>query len=194
VLHVKPFHKFVEENITRESGGVLSVPMQNASPKGAGFGIGERSRACAHFFLPMPRRAGVSKMETQMIDPGNSQNEVAVPEQQEQPQERQEQQEQQASQMQKVDSETEQVAAEENKDGAADASPSENSSNHGKKRVKKVRQPTEAELMPRPSIWPLILAFSIAVALGGFAFNLIILGVGVIMVIASVIGWNLERR
>ncbi len=126
-----------------------------------------------------------------MIDPGNSQNEVAVPEQQEPLQEQQEQQE---SQMQKADNETEQVAAEENKAAAADATTSESSSNRGKKRVKKVRQPTEAELMPRPSIWPLILAFSIAVMLGGFAFNLIILGVGVIMVIASVIGWNLERR
>jgi hypothetical protein len=53
----------VEANITRESGGVLSVPIQNASPKGASGGKGERSQACAHFFLPMSERAGVSKME-----------------------------------------------------------------------------------------------------------------------------------
>jgi hypothetical protein len=60
----------VEENITRESGGVLSVPIQNASPKGASRGKGERSRACAHFFLPMPARAGISKMEIQMKERG----------------------------------------------------------------------------------------------------------------------------
>ncbi len=124
-----------------------------------------------------------------MIDPGNSQkekemDEVTAPEQQDQ----------QESQVHEADNETEQVAAEENKAAANDATSAENSPGPGKKRVKKVRQPTEAELMPRPSIWPLILAFSIAVMLGGFAFNLIILGVGVIMVIASVIGWNLERR
>jgi hypothetical protein len=130
-----------------------------------------------------------------MIDPGNSQkekekDEVAVSEQQEQ----QEQQNRQVSQVQEADSETEQVAAEENKDVAADATAAEKAPRRGKKRVKKVRQITEEELMPRPSIWPLILAFSTAVMLGGFAFNLIILGVGVIMVIVSVIGWNLERR
>ncbi len=130
-----------------------------------------------------------------MIDPGNTQkekekNDVAVFEQQEQP----EQQDQPEPQAQEADSETEQMATEENKDAADDAASAEKSSPRGKKRVKKVRQPTEAELMPRPSIWPLILAFSIAVMLGGFAFNLIILGVGVIMVLVSVIGWNLERR
>ena len=80
----------VEENITRESGGVLSVPIQNASRAAGGLwakasaasdprpdaerrrecGVGrwnKKYRACAHFFLPMPRRAGVSKMGRQMM-------------------------------------------------------------------------------------------------------------------------------
>ena len=128
-----------------------------------------------------------------MIDPGNSQrdkemDEVAVPEQQESLQEQQQPQEQ------KVDSETEPPAEGEIQVAADETAASETPASRGKKRVKKVRQVTEAELMPHPSIWPLMLAFSVAVMLGGFAFNLIILGVGVILVIVSIIGWNLERR
>jgi hypothetical protein len=131
-----------------------------------------------------------------MINPGNSQkekamDEVAAPEQQDLAQE---QQEQQSPQEQNADSTAEPVVTEENKDATDNAVVTENAPRRGKKHVKKVRQVTEAELMPRPSIWPLLLAFSIAVMLGGFAFNLIILGVGVIMVIASIIGWSLERR
>lgn len=124
-----------------------------------------------------------------MIDPGNSQeqkemDEVAVPEPQEQHQ----------LPVQQADDGNEQAVTSEKQDVADDAVADEALVHRGKKRVKKVRQVTEAELMPRPSFWPMALAFSIAVALGGFAFNLIILGVGVIMVIVSVIGWNLERR
>ncbi|HEV2661805.1 MAG TPA: hypothetical protein VGU68_14445 [Ktedonobacteraceae bacterium] len=63
-----------------------------------------------------------------------------------------------------------------------------------KKRVKRTRLVTEEELMPRPSLWPLALAVSVAIMLGGFVINLIVLGIGVILVIASIIGWNLERR
>jgi hypothetical protein len=64
----------------------------------------------------------------------------------------------------------------------------------GKKRVKRTRLVTEEELMPRPSLWPFALALSVAVMLGGFVINPIVLGIGVILVIASIIGWNLERR
>src|SRR6266487_1800879 len=63
-----------------------------------------------------------------------------------------------------------------------------------KKRVKRMRQVTEEDLMPRPSPWPFALAISVSIMLGGFAINPIILGVGVILVIVSIIGWNLERR
>jgi hypothetical protein len=124
-----------------------------------------------------------------MIDPGNSQeqkevDEVVVAEQLEASEEPQ----------QAIAGETESVATEEAQDVANDAAPDKTSVRPGKKRVKKVRQVTEEELMPRSSLWPIALALSVAVALGGFAFNLIILGVGVIMVIVSVIGWSLERR
>ena len=128
-----------------------------------------------------------------MIDPGNSQeqkgmDEVAVPEQSETLQE------QQLLSLPQTNAGNEQATTGEKQDIADDAVVDETLVRRGKKRVKKVRQVTEAELMPRPSLWPLALAISIAVALGGFAFNLIILGIGVIMVIVSVIGWNLERR
>jgi hypothetical protein len=123
-----------------------------------------------------------------MIDPGNSQeqkevDEVVIAEQLKASEEPQ----------QAIAGETESVATEEAQDVANDAAP-DKTSVPGKKRVKKVRQVTEEELMPRSSLWPIALALSVAVALGGFAFNLIILGVGVIMVIVSVIGWSLERR
>ena len=128
-----------------------------------------------------------------MIDPGNSQerkgmDEVTVPEQPESSQE------QQLLPVPQISNGNEQTTTGEKLDSADDAVVDEAPVRRGKKRVKKVRQVTEAELMPRPSVWPLALAISIAVALGGFAFNLIVLGIGVIMVIVSVIGWNLERR
>ena len=124
-----------------------------------------------------------------MIDPGNSQeqkevDEVVVDEQLKASEEPQ----------QAITGETDSVATGEAQDVAAAAAPDETPVRPGKKRVKKVRQVTEEELMPRPSLWPIALALSVAVALGGFAFNLIILGVGVIMVIVSIIGWSLERR
>jgi Cytochrome c oxidase subunit IV len=123
-----------------------------------------------------------------MIDPGNSQkqkevDEVVVAEQLEP-----------AEEPQQTGDGAEQAATVEPQDAVPDAASDETPVLRSKKRVKKVRQVTEEELMPRPSLWPLVLALSVAVALGGFAFNLIILGVGVIMVIVSVIGWSLERR
>ncbi|MBA2395273.1 MAG: cytochrome c oxidase subunit 4 [Ktedonobacteraceae bacterium] len=128
-----------------------------------------------------------------MIDPGNSQeqkevNEVVGAEQLERAKEPQ-----QASSPQ-TDNGTEQAVPEEKQEGVDTTASADTPVRPGKKRVKKVRQVTEEELMPRPSLWPLVLALSVAVALGGFAFNLILLGVGVIMVIVSIIGWSLERR
>src|SRR5450631_2944494 len=117
-----------------------------------------------------------------MIDPGNSQEQKEVDEVVA------------AEEPQQTESGTEQAATEEPQDAVPDTVSDETPVRHSKKRVKKVRQVTEEELMPRPSLWPLALALSVAVTLGGFAFNLIILGVGVIMVIVSIIGWSLERR
>jgi len=63
-----------------------------------------------------------------------------------------------------------------------------------RKKRKKVRQPTEAELMPRPSYWPFALAFSLVLALLGFIANPIVLAIGILLVIVAVSGWLLERR
>ncbi len=127
-----------------------------------------------------------------MIDPGNSQEQKevnkVVAEQLEPAEEPQ-----QVSPRQ-TDDGAEPSVTEETQDGVDTTTSAETPVRSGKKRVKKVRQVTEEELMPRPSLWPLMLAISVAVALGGFAFNLILLGVGVIMVIVSIIGWSLERR
>ena len=61
-----------------------------------------------------------------------------------------------------------------------------------KKRAKRVI--SEAELMPRPSFWPIALAASLALALFGFAWNAIFLGIGAILVVVCISGWALERR
>lgn len=69
------------------------------------------------------------------------------------------------------------------------------SARKGKKRV--VKKVTEADLQaisPRPSYWPLALAFAIVVFLYGAVGNEYIMGVGAVFVIAAVIGWGLERR
>jgi len=64
----------------------------------------------------------------------------------------------------------------------------------GKKRRKKVREVTEEEITPRPSIYPIGLALSMVVLLLGVAWSPIVLGIGVLLVIAALIGWSLERR
>jgi hypothetical protein len=65
-----------------------------------------------------------------------------------------------------------------------------------KKRVKKKQEPVDEKSIrtPRPSYWPLALAFSLAVVLAGAISSLIVLGIGVLLVILSIIGWGLERR
>ena len=128
-----------------------------------------------------------------MIDPGNSQEQKEVDEAVSAEKLERVEEPQQAS-SQPTDNGTEQAVPEETQEGVDTIASADTPVRSGKKRVKKVRQVTEEELMPRPSLWPLVLALSVAVALGGFAFNLILLGVGVIMVIVSIIGWSLERR
>lgn len=65
-----------------------------------------------------------------------------------------------------------------------------------KRRVKKKVEPVDESSIhtPRPSIWPLCLAFSLAVVLAGAISSLIVLGIGVLLVIVSIIGWGVERR
>src|SRR6266487_13527 len=121
-----------------------------------------------------------------MIDPGNSQekramDEVAEPREQEQ-------------QAQTVDEDREQTISAGDQDSPEPAETDAPTRRRVKKRVKRMRQVTEEDLMPRPIPWPFALAISVSIMLGGFAINPIILGVGVILVIVSIIGWNLERR
>lgn len=65
-----------------------------------------------------------------------------------------------------------------------------------KKRVKKKQVPVDENSIrtSRPSYWPLCLAFSLAVVLAGAISSLIVLGIGVLLVVVSIIGWGLERR
>jgi len=65
----------------------------------------------------------------------------------------------------------------------------------GKKRGKKKgRLVSVEEIMPKPSYWPLALAVSFVVLLMGIMISWIVIGVGAVLVIASVMGWSLERR
>jgi hypothetical protein len=50
------------------------------------------------------------------------------------------------------------------------------------------------EISPKPSYWPLALTVSISVLLMGIMIHPIVIGVGALLVIASIMGWMLERR
>jgi hypothetical protein len=65
----------------------------------------------------------------------------------------------------------------------------------GKKRVRrKTRLVNVEEIMPRPSLFPLILALSLAFVLFGVMVHPIMIGIGTLLVIASIVGWIVERR
>lgn len=65
----------------------------------------------------------------------------------------------------------------------------------GKKRGKKKGRLVNAEeIMPKPSYWPLALAVSFVLLMMGIMISWIVIGVGAVLVIASVMGWSLERR
>jgi hypothetical protein len=65
----------------------------------------------------------------------------------------------------------------------------------GKKRGKrKGRVVNVEEIMPKPSYWPLALAVSFVVLLMGMMISWIIIAIGAVLLIASVMGWSLERR
>ena len=64
-------------------------------------------------------------------------------------------------------------------------------------RKRRVRKLTEAELnaiSPRPSYWPIVLAFAIVVFLYGAIGNDYIMYGGIVLIVAAIIGWSLERR
>lgn len=62
------------------------------------------------------------------------------------------------------------------------------------KRQKVPLEVRERNLAPRPSFWPIGLALALVVAFIGVMINPIILAVGVVLVIASIIGWMLEKH
>ncbi len=64
----------------------------------------------------------------------------------------------------------------------------------GKKRKFRERLVYESEISPRPSIWPLALAFALVVLLVGIITNIVVIGVGAILVFVTILGWGLERR
>lgn len=60
---------------------------------------------------------------------------------------------------------------------------------------KKARRLAQVEaLKPHPSVWPFALAVSLMVLLIGFVTYPVLLGIGVLLTIACVIGWSLERQ
>lgn len=62
-----------------------------------------------------------------------------------------------------------------------------------KERVSKAAQ--QQALGPQKSYWPLGLAVALVILLIGLISNYpIVLGVGVVLSVAAVIGWGLERR
>ena len=44
------------------------------------------------------------------------------------------------------------------------------------------------------SYWPIALAFALLIALIGVSVHPIVLGIGIVLAAAAVIGWGLERR
>jgi hypothetical protein len=65
----------------------------------------------------------------------------------------------------------------------------------GKKRKKsKHKWVSVDEISPKPSFWPLATTISISVLLMGIMVHPIMIGVGVLLLIASIMGWMLERR
>lgn len=68
-------------------------------------------------------------------------------------------------------------------------------SQNGKKRVRRrTRMVNVEEIMPRPSLYPLALALSIAFLLFGVLVSPIVIGIGALLIVISIVGWILERR
>jgi Cytochrome c oxidase subunit IV len=64
-------------------------------------------------------------------------------------------------------------------------------------KAKKGRAPEVAQeqsLGPQKSFWPLALAVALIILLLGLVSNQIVMGIGVVLSVAAVIGWGLERR
>jgi hypothetical protein len=69
--------------------------------------------------------------------------------------------------------------------------------NQGEKGAKKALPPKgvqEQALGPQRSIWPFGLAVALIILLVGLITNLAVLGIGVVLTVAAIIGWGLEQR
>jgi Flp pilus assembly protein TadB len=79
---------------------------------------------------------------------------------------------------------------------ADEATSSEAAATPRKRRKKKAEAAPfdENAASPRPSYWPIVLAFSLCVMFLGVAWHPIMMGIGAVLVITSLIAWSLERR
>lgn len=48
--------------------------------------------------------------------------------------------------------------------------------------------------LPEPSFWPIILAFGLLLIAAGVIFSLIISALGLVVMLAAIVGWTLENR
>ena len=63
-----------------------------------------------------------------------------------------------------------------------------------KKRKFRERLVYESEISPKPSMWPLALAFAVSLLLFGLIYNVYFLVIGTVLVIVCAMGWVLERQ
>ncbi|GCE04295.1 hypothetical protein [Dictyobacter aurantiacus] len=88
-----------------------------------------------------------------------------------------------------------QMSQEEGTTTGAQPQPDPKKGSTGRKRTRaKGRLVNAEEVMPRPSLWPLGLAFSLAFVLFGVVSGPIVLGIGIVLLVISGAGWALERR
>jgi CDP-diglyceride synthetase len=64
----------------------------------------------------------------------------------------------------------------------------------GSRSKSKSKEAREQAISPKQSVWPFVLACALVVLLLGFIIHPIVLGIGVVLVAAAIIGWGLERR
>lgn len=66
---------------------------------------------------------------------------------------------------------------------------------NGRKRIRRRTKWVDAsEVISKPSFWPLIVAFGVAISIFGIMAGPIVLIIGLVALVVSVIGWALERR
>lgn len=62
------------------------------------------------------------------------------------------------------------------------------------KKEKMSKEAIEQSIEPQLSYWPIVLAAAIIVMLIGLVIHPIIMIIGVVLTVAAIIGWGLERR